>query len=121
MQDKMEELDRTDNREKEDVFSRSIKAGKRTYFFDVKRTRDEQLYLTVTESKRRFDNNLGKFYYEKHKLFLYREDFEKFVTSLQDSISFIETGVVPPERFYDAPASDSEMDEFEKGFDEMIK
>lgn len=92
----MEDFEHTENRE--DVFSRAVKAGKRTYFFDVKQTRDEQYYLTITESKRRFDNAQGKFFYEKHKLFLYREDFEKFRNGFEDVISFIETGNIPPER-----------------------
>jgi len=81
----------------EELFSRAIRAGKRTYFFDVKETRNEERYLTITESKRRFINDQGKFIYEKHKLFLYKEDFEKFMTGLTDSISFIETGVAPEE------------------------
>lgn len=94
----MEDFDHQENRE--DVFSRAVKAGKRTYFFDVKQTRADQYYITITESKRRFDNAQGKFLYEKHKLFLYKEDFEKFKNGLSDVISFIETGVIPPEREY---------------------
>jgi len=94
----MEEFDYTDTRE--DVVSRAVKAGKRTYFFDVKSTRDKELYITITESKKRFDNALGKFVYDKHKIFLYQEDFEKFMHGLQDAFSFIETGKEPPERVY---------------------
>jgi hypothetical protein len=94
----MDEFDYTDTRE--DVFSRAVKAGKRTYFFDVKSTRDKELYITVTESKKRFDNALGKFVYDKHKIFLYQEDFEKFMHGLQDAFSFIDTGKEPPERVY---------------------
>jgi hypothetical protein len=94
----MEESDYSDTRE--DVFSRSVKAGKRTYFFDVKSTRDKELYITITESKKRFDNALAKFVYDKHKIFLYQEDFEKFMHGLQDAYSFIETGKEPPERIY---------------------
>lgn len=92
----MEELD---NREpKDEIFSKAIRAGKRTYFFDVKATKLDEYYLTITESKRRFDNDQGKFSYEKHKLFLYKEDFEKFIGGLTDAISFCETGETPPER-----------------------
>ncbi|NOU46249.1 MAG: DUF3276 family protein [Bacteroidales bacterium] len=80
---------------KEEMFSRAIRAGKRTYFFDVKVTRGEDKYLTITESKRRFSNEQGKFIYEKHKLFLYKEDFEKFVKGLEESIEFVQTGVYP--------------------------
>jgi len=81
----------------EELFSRAVRAGKRTYFFDVKETRNQERYLTITESKRRFVDDSGKFIYEKHKLFLYKEDFEKFMKGLSDSVSFIETGEVPEE------------------------
>ncbi len=94
----MEDFDNRDTRE--DVFSRAVKAGVRTYFFDVKCTRDSELYITVTESKKRFDNALAKFVYDKHKIFLYQEDFEKFMHGLQDAFSFVETGKVPPKRVY---------------------
>lgn len=76
---------------REEIFSRVIRAGKRTYFFDVKSTRAGEYYLTITESKRRFNNEQGKFYYEKHKLFLYKEDFEKFSNGLKDVIEYIQT------------------------------
>lgn len=76
----------------DDLFSKVVRAGKRTYFFDVKATRANQQYLTITESKRRFNEEQGKFYYEKHKVFLYGEDFEKFKDGLNTAINFIETG-----------------------------
>jgi len=82
---------------REEIYSRVIRAGKRTYFFDVKATRSGEQYLTITESKRRFNNEQGKFYYEKHKLFLYKEDFEKFSRGLGEVIEFIETGKKAPE------------------------
>ena len=84
-------------RERDEVFSQSIRAGKRTYFFDVKSTRAEELYLTITESKRCFNNESNKFYYEKHKIFLYKEDFEKFKEGLDTVITFINTGEKPIE------------------------
>jgi hypothetical protein len=90
----MEELESKD-RDREEIFSRSVRAGKRTYFFDVKATAGNEQYLTITESKRRFNNEQGKFVYEKHKLFLYREDFDKFFRGLNDTIEFIRTGKVP--------------------------
>lgn len=83
---------------KDEIFSRAVKAGKRTYFFDVKTTSNDKLYITVTESKRRFDAVTGKFAYEKHKIFLYQEDFEKFANGLSDAIEFVETGQEPPLR-----------------------
>ena len=92
----MEELENKEPR-KDEVFSRVIRAGKRTYFFDVKATRSGENYVTITESKRRFNNDQGKFFYEKHKVFLYKEDFDKFMMGLNDVIRFIETGEKPPE------------------------
>ncbi len=74
---------------KDEVFSKAVRAGKRTYFFDVKSTRSEDYYLTITESKRRFNSDNGKFFFEKHKLFLYKEDFEKFNGGLQEAIDKI--------------------------------
>lgn len=82
---------------REEIYSRVIRAGKRTYFFDVKATRSGEQYLTITESKRRFNNEQGKFFYEKHKLFLYKEDFEKFSRGLGEVLEFIETGKKAPE------------------------
>ncbi len=90
----MEEFENKDVR-KDEVFSRVIRAGKRTYFFDVKATRAGEYYLTITESKRRFNNEQGKFFYEKHKVFLYKEDFEKFLNGLNDVVRFVETGEKP--------------------------
>jgi len=90
----MEDLENKESRS-EEVFSRVIRAGKRTYFFDVKATRSGENYLTITESKRRFSNDQGKFFYEKHKIFLYKEDFEKFLGGLNDVVSFVETGEKP--------------------------
>lgn len=85
----MEGNENLGNERKEEVFSKSVRAGKRTYFFDVKSTRSNDYYLTVTESKRRFNSENGKFFYEKHKLFLYKEDFEKFSDGLNEAIEKI--------------------------------
>jgi Protein of unknown function (DUF3276) len=79
--------------DKEEVFTKVVRAGKRTYFFDVKSTRHEDLYLTITESKKRLGKD-GKMYYEKHKIFLYKEDFEKFTEGLREAITFAGTGEV---------------------------
>ena len=76
---------------REEVYSNVVRAGNRTYFFDVKATRKNDLYLTITESKKRF-NKEGKFFFEKHKVFLYKEDFEKFSNGLEDAIGFITNG-----------------------------
>ena len=74
--------------DREEIFSRPVRAGKRTYFLDVKSTRGDDLYLTITESKKRFKDD-GTFFFEKHKIFLYKEDFEKFTEGLNDAIQFI--------------------------------
>lgn len=83
--DKKEELD---SRFREEIYSKAVRAGKRTYFFDVKATRNDEYYLTVTESKKRYDQD-GKFHFEKHKIFLYKEDFEKFTDGLEEVLTFI--------------------------------
>ena len=72
----------------EDVFSKPVRAGKRTYFFDVKATKGNDYYLTITESKRRVDKD-GRYVYDKHKIFLYKEDFEKFTLGLEEVIQYI--------------------------------
>lgn len=76
--------------EKNEIFARAVKAGKRTYFFDVKSTRGGDYYLTVTESKKRFLDD-GKFVYDKHKIFLYKEDFQKFLETFTEVLDFIKT------------------------------
>ncbi|MDR0205913.1 MAG: PUR family DNA/RNA-binding protein [Bacteroidales bacterium] len=86
--------------EKNEVLSRAVRAGKRTYFFDVKATKAEEKYLTITESKRRFNPENGLFTYEKHKLFLYKEDFEKFQNALAGILNFIETGQLPDDSLF---------------------
>ena len=77
------------DRNAEDVYSKPVRAGKRTYFFDVKSTRGGgDFFLTITESKRR-TNQDGTFAYDKHKIFLYKEDFEKFSEGLSEVIGYI--------------------------------
>jgi hypothetical protein len=73
---------------KDEIFTKIVRAGKRTYFFDVKATRREDYYLTITESKKRMGKE-GKVFYEKHKLFLYKEDFDKFADGLRDAVDYI--------------------------------
>ncbi len=76
---------------KEEIFTKVVRAGKRTYFFDVKATRKDDYYLTITESKKRLGKE-GKVFYEKHKIFLYKEDFEKFTEGLKDAVTYIDNG-----------------------------
>ncbi len=74
---------------KEEIFTSIVRAGKRTYFFDVKATRKDDYYLTITESKKRVGKE-GKVFYEKHKIFLYKEDFDKFKEGLYDAVNYID-------------------------------
>lgn len=81
-------MELNDQQDREEIYSRPVRAGKRTYFFDVKSTKGEDLYLTITESKKRFRED-GTFFYEKHKIFLYKEDFDKFSEGLNEAVDFI--------------------------------
>jgi hypothetical protein len=74
------------------VYSKRIRAGKRrTYFFDVKATRGNDYYLTITESRKRFDSD-G---YDRHKVFLYKEDFNKFLKALNEAVAYVKTELMP--------------------------
>lgn len=95
----MEEKKDKDNVE---IYSQRVKAGKRTYFFDIKSTRSNDYYLTITESKKRFKDD--GFYYEKHKIFLYKEDFNKFIEALKQSVDYVKTELMP----------DVDFDEFDR-------
>lgn len=85
---------------RDEVYSEKIRAGKRTYFFDVRSTRSNDYYITITESKRRF-NGKG---YDKHKIFLYKEDFNKFLASLTKTVDHVKTELMP----------DYDYDEFDR-------
>jgi hypothetical protein len=75
--------------EQNEIYSKIVRAGKRTYFFDIKSTKGNDLYITLTESKKTFGNE-GEENYQKHKIFLYKEDFEKFREGLDDVLNKIE-------------------------------
>ncbi|MCQ2272229.1 MAG: PUR family DNA/RNA-binding protein [Bacteroidales bacterium] len=102
-----------ENLEKNEVLSRAVRAGKRTYFFDVKTTKSDEKYLTITESKRKFNAENGSFFYEKHKLFLYKEDFTKFQNALAAVLDFIETGNIPDDMLFDTAEPKSDDISFE--------
>jgi hypothetical protein len=85
-----EKTETAEESEHREIFSRAVRAGKRTYFFDVKATRRNDYFLTITESKKRFQKD-GRFFFEKHKIFLYKEDFEKFADGFEEVIEFIKT------------------------------
>jgi hypothetical protein len=78
---------------RDEIYSAKVKAGKRTYFFDVKSTRSNDYYLTITESKKRFKED--GFTYEKHKIFLYKEDFNKFLEALTGTINHVKQELMP--------------------------
>jgi hypothetical protein len=83
-----------DNNDKkmESIYSKRIRAGKRrTYFFDVRATRGNDYYLTITESRKRFNDN-G---YDRHKIFLYKEDFNKFIKALNEAVDYVKTDLMP--------------------------
>lgn len=98
--------------EKEIVFSQAIKAGKRIYYIDVKKNRKEEMYLSITESKKIVSGEDAQVTFEKHKIFLYREDFEKFTNSLRQAIDFVaaEQGEYQP-RSYEASSTDEKAPE----------
>ena len=72
----------------EEVYSKPVRAGRRTYFFDVKATRNDDYYLTITESRKKQGKD-GSIYYDKHKLFLYKEDFQKFAEGFEEVVAFV--------------------------------
>ena len=78
----------TEKREIKDIFSKKVKAGRRTYFFDVRSTKADDYYLTITESKK-FTHDDGSFHYQKHKIYLYKEDFSEFNDMLKAATNFI--------------------------------
>ena len=109
-----EERKDSQERYKQEIHSKVIRAGKRTYFFDVKSTRNNEYYLTITESKKIFSDN-GKFHYEKHKVFLYQEDFEKFSESLEEVFNFIadnQPEIEPREDRKKVPVESEASDDF---------
>ena len=130
MADGTEKNDEVVSTEREEIFSKSVRAGKRTYFFDVKTTRRNDYYLTLTESKKRFNRD-GRFYFEKHKIFLYKEDFEKFTEGLTEVIQYIRINapeILDPEvpeseeiKAKETKVSDIDTQETEKIPDEEVK
>lgn len=103
-------------RNNDSIFSKRLKAGKRrTYFFDVKTTRGNDYFLTITESKKRFNDN-G---YDRHKVFLYKEDFNKFLNALTETINYVKTELMPDFDFdaynHDYVRDGDELEEGEVG------
>jgi len=90
--------------EKDEIFSKVLRAGRRTYFFDVRTTRGNDYYLTITESRKRFNDD-G---YDRHKIFLYKEDFNKFLKALNEAVDHVKTDLMPD---FDFDAFNHEYDE----------
>lgn len=88
-------MEENKNNGREEIFSEKVKAGKRTYFFDVKSTRSNDYYLTITESKKRYNKDDEGFTYEKHKIFLYKEDFNKFMEALNNTVNHVKNELMP--------------------------
>lgn len=95
---------------REEIHSVAIRAGKRTYFFDVKETRQGDFYLTITESKKVFDKD-GNSHFEKHKVFLYKEDFGKFIEGYEQAVDYIKEH--KPEYFEEGYISSNNENEIE--------
>ena len=113
-----------DNNEKkmESIYSKRIRAGKRrTYFFDVRATRGNDYYLTITESRKRFNDN-G---YDRHKIFLYKEDFNKFIKALTEAVDHVKTQLMPDFDFdaynHDEMENEHEVEEVTAGIDSGIE
>ena len=103
-----EEMMYSEDRNSEDVYSKPVRAGKRTYFFDVKSTKgNNDYYLTITESKRRTERD-GSFVYDKHKIFLYKEDFEKFSEGLQEAVQYIMHNLLHDQPIRQYPSRDGQ-------------
>lgn len=112
----MEEKKDKDNVE---IYSQRVKAGKRTYFFDIKSTRSNDYYLTITESKKRFKDD--GFYYEKHKIFLYKEDFNKFMEALKQSVDHVKTELMPEVDFDEFDRAEDEEEDGSNSLDTDLK
>ena len=129
----MDDFKTFSNEASDEVYSESVRAGKRTYFFDVKSTKGNDYYITVTESRRKVERD-GSFSYDKHKIFLYKEDFEKFGEAFHKAIEFVKEN---KKEYFDAVASGeiqqyddtrktvseapvvSDMSDIDKEFDEL--
>lgn len=98
-----------DNKEREEVYSKKVRAGKRTYFFDVKATRSNDYYITITESKKRLEDGV----FIKHKIFLYKEDFEKFAEGLKESVDYVKANQEVVEKRYEYSENPTETTKVE--------
>ncbi|MEI6816287.1 MAG: DUF3276 family protein [Bacteroidota bacterium] len=95
-----------------EVFSLNVKAGKRTYFFDVKRSRSQELFVVITESRRSFGEDGGPPTYQKNKLHLHPEDFHKFMEGLHEALKYVDTNMGPVPERPERPAKTEENNNF---------
>lgn len=95
---------------RDEIYSQKVKAGKRMYFFDVKATRNNDFYITITESKKRFHGDSEGFTFEKHKIFLYKEDFNKFMDAMNNIVNHVKNELMPEVDFsqFDQPREGEE-------------
>ncbi|MEQ9299849.1 MAG: DUF3276 family protein [Cyclobacteriaceae bacterium] len=118
-------MDEDKGNDRAEIYSERVRAGKRTYFFDIKATKSNDYYLTITESKRRYKDD--GYFYEKHKIFLYKEDFDKFVKALNDTVGHVKTELLPEvdfgkfEREYEERESTASADTEPKSDDTELK
>lgn len=119
MEEGREKTEGVENNVRDEIFSKAVRAGKRTYFFDVKATRRNDYYLTITESKKRFNRD-GRFFYEKHKIFLYKEDFDKFIDGLTESVDFIKTSAPEPIEYVEDVKREQSNEQPEKEVRELV-
>lgn len=101
-------MEENNEKGRDEIYSERVKAGKRTYFFDVKATRSNDYYLTITESKRKPKDD--GFYYEKHKIFLYKEDFNKFINALNTTVDHVKEELMPEVDFDQFDRNDEERE-----------
>jgi hypothetical protein len=116
----MSDNENNERNDREEIYSKVLRAGRRTYFFDVRSTRAGDYYLTLTESKK-FTHDDGSFHYQKHKIYLYKEDFESFTEHLKEMTDFVynEKG---EEVISERHQKDFKKEEFsDNGFDESIQ
>lgn len=100
----------------DDIYSKPVRAGKRTYFFDVKSTKDSSDYfLTITESKRRTEQD-GSYSFDKHKIFLYKEDFDKFLDGLEEVIAYMKENLLKDVPMHDGKRQEMHPEEDEDRF-----
>lgn len=92
---------------REEIYSERVRAGKRTYFFDVKATRGNDYYVTITESKRKPKDD--GYVYEKHKIFLYKEDFNKFIEAINNTVNHVKEELMPDVDFTEFDRQEAEV------------